>query len=151
MAWRVPTESEPDLAFFSEKITRIRRNWWYLVPVMVVSYLIILAGAFISACLVCLVRDFLQLVSLGMMFLMFISGVFWNVRALPDPDKARAVLLWNPVAFMLDAYRQIMMHDTPPHVPHLLAIAAGSAVVVFVMVMVMRRNSQFLALKAITA
>jgi hypothetical protein len=36
MAWRVPTESEPDLAFFSDKITRIRRNWWYLLPVAAV-------------------------------------------------------------------------------------------------------------------
>jgi len=126
-------------------------TWLYLVPLLLVSYLIILAGSFIGACLVCMVRDFSQLITLGMMFLMFVSGVFWNVRTLSDPHKIDLLLAWNPLAFMLDAYRQVLMHDTPPALLHLLAIAGGSGILILVMVVLMRRGSQFLALKAITA
>jgi lipopolysaccharide transport system permease protein len=129
----------------------VTANWWYLVPLMVVSYMIILAGSFIGACLVCLMRDFAQLIGLGMMFLMFVSGVFWDVRGLADKHKMDLVLSLNPVAFVLDAYRQVLMHNTPPALPHLLAIGVGAAVLIYVLVLVMRRSSQFLALKAITA
>ena len=32
VAWRVPTDSTPDLDYFDDKITRIRRHWPYLLP-----------------------------------------------------------------------------------------------------------------------
>ncbi|MEZ5574015.1 MAG: ABC transporter permease [Halioglobus sp.] len=129
----------------------VTATWWYLVPVLLVSYLMILAGAFIGACVVCLARDFSQVIALGMMFLMFISGVFWDVRGLADPHKADLILAVNPLAFMLDAYRQITMHGTPPDMLHLLAIGAGSGVLIIALVIFMRRKSQYLALRALTA
>ena len=100
-------------------------TWWYLVPVIFVTYVIIVACAFVGACLVCLARDFIQLISLGMMFLMFTSGIFWDVRALGDPHKTEMVMAMNPLAFIVDCYRQIMMHNTPPDMLHLLTIGAG--------------------------
>lgn len=129
----------------------VTSTWLYLVPLILVSYLLILAGAFIGASLVCLMRDFAQLIGLGMMFLMFVSGVFWDVRALPDQHKIDLILMLNPLAFMLDAYRQVLMHATPPSLPHLLVIGAAAAALIYTLVCVMRRYSQFLALKAITA
>ena len=49
-------------------------------------------GGFIGAYLVCLVRDFAKFITLGMTFLLFTSGIFWDVRAIPDPEKAQLVL-----------------------------------------------------------
>ena len=129
----------------------VTATWWYLVPVLIVSYLMILAGAFIGACMVCLARDFSQVIALGMMFLMFVSGVFWDVRGLADPQKADLILAVNPLAFMLDAYRQIMMHSTPPDMLHLLAIGAGSGAFILALAIYMHRKSQYLALRALTA
>lgn len=85
------------------------------------------------------------------MFLMFTSGIFWDVRALSDPDKIELLLYANPLAFVLDGYRQILMYETPPDMVHLLSIGAGFGALWCVMVLVMRRSSQFLALKALTA
>ncbi len=130
---------------------RVTFTWLYLVPVIVVNYIAIVACSFVGACLACLARDFLQLISLGMMFLMFVSGVFWNVRDLSDPHSTEMLLAVNPVAFLLDAYRQIMMYDTPPDMLHLLSIGLGFSALLCTMVLVMRRSSQFLALKALTA
>jgi len=111
----------------------------------------IVACSYIGACLVCILRDFSMVISLGMIFLMFTSGVFWDPRELGDPIKTDIVLNANPVAFMLDAYRQILMHNTAPEMMHLMAIGLGSMVFLTVTVLVMRRSSQYLALKALTA
>jgi lipopolysaccharide transport system permease protein len=125
-------------------------TWWYLVPLMIVNYVVIVACAFVGACLVCLARDFAQVISLGMIFLMFTSGVFFDVRAL-DPEKTQLVLDLNPIAFLLDAYRQIMMYSTAPDMPHLLTIGVGFGVLLCAMVLFMRRRSQYLALRALSA
>lgn len=130
---------------------KLTATWWYLVPVVIVNYVIIVACSFVGACLVCLARDFVQLISLGMIFMMFISGIFWDVHALSDPHKTELLLAANPVAFVLDAYRQIMMYDTPPDILHLLSIGIGFGALLCAMVLIMRYTSQFLALKALTA
>lgn len=124
--------------------------WLYLVPVILVNYLMIVACAFVGACLVCIVRDFSMFISLGMTFLLFTSGVFWDVRDLGDPYKTEMVLAVNPLAFMLDAYRQVLLHATAPDWLHLLQIAAGSIVVLAIMVILMQRFSQYLALRALS-
>jgi lipopolysaccharide transport system permease protein len=128
----------------------ITATWWYLIPLMLVNYIIIVACAFAGACLVCVARDFIQLISLGMLFLMFTSGIFWDVRRL-TPEKADMVLNMNPLAFVLDAYRQVMMYDTAPEMVHLLTIGAGFGALLCAMVLIMRHRSQYLALKALTA
>jgi homopolymeric O-antigen transport system permease protein len=126
-------------------------NWWYLLPVMFVNYVMIVACAFAGACLVCIARDFSQIITLGMIFLMFTSGIFWDVRTLGDPAKTELILDVNPLAFVLDAYRQVLMYDTPPDMLHLALIGVGFGVMACVMVLIMRGSSQYLALKAITA
>jgi lipopolysaccharide transport system permease protein len=129
----------------------ITQTWWYLAPLMFAYYIMIVACSFLGACLVCIARDFSQLISLGVMFLLFMSGIFWDVRTLGDPAKTELLLNVNPLAFILDAFRQIMMYDTPPDMAHVLAIGVGFGAMVCVMVLLMRRGSQYLALKALTA
>lgn len=129
----------------------ITATWLWLVPLMLVNYLMIVACSFIGACLVCIVRDFRMLIPLGMTFLLFTSGIFWDVRDLGDPAKTELLLALNPLAFILDAYRQVLMFQTPPDVVHLLQIGVVSTVVIAVMVRVMRKGSQYLALKVLTA
>jgi len=125
-------------------------TWACLLPLILVNYLMILACAYIGACLVCIVRDFSMLISLGMTFLLFTSGIFWDVRALDDPHMTELVLAVNPLAFILDAYRQVLMFNTAPDWVHLLLIAGGSLVLLTIMVIVMRRNSQYFALKTLS-
>lgn len=129
----------------------VTMNWLYIIPLVIVNYLLILACAYVGATLVCMLRDFAPLIQLGMLFLMFTSGVFWNVRELGSPEKSELLLAINPLAFVLDGYRQILMYNTPPDMWHLLAIAAGSGALLCMMVLIMRRTSKYLALKALSA
>lgn len=125
-------------------------SWIYLPPVILVNYLMIVACAYVGACLVSVIRDFSMIISLAMIFLMFTSGIFWDVRALDDPHMTELVLAFNPLAFILDAYRQVLMYGAAPDWVHLGLIGLGSVALLACMVSVMRRNSQFLALKALS-
>ena len=129
----------------------ITLTWFYLVPLMIVNYIMIIACALVGACLVCVARDFSPLISLGMMFLMFVSGIFWDPRNLGNPEKVDMILSTNPMAFLIDGYRQVLMHATPPDMLHLLIIGVAFGALFCVMVLVMRRTSQYLALKVLTA
>jgi hypothetical protein len=108
MAWRVPTESSPDLAYFSDKITRIRRNWWYLLPVAAVIAISgsqgWVAGEPIQ--LAMLAGDEQGLASLAGIFSVvglfpvqgmtgLVSGV-WNADGYPDWFLAAGYLTTNP-------------------------------------------------------
>ncbi|MFK7975828.1 MAG: ABC transporter permease [Halioglobus sp.] len=129
----------------------ITGTWFYLIPLLFVNYIMIVALAFIAAIIVCIVRDFNPLISLGMIFLMFTSGIFWDVRSLDDPYKTELLLAINPLAFILDAYRQILMYQTPPDMVHLLCIGAGFGGLLCLVVLLMRRADKYLALRALTA
>ena len=125
-------------------------HWLWLVPILIVNYLMIVACSFAGAVLVCLMRDFTMFISLGMVFLMFTSGLFWDVRAL-EPQMTEAVLLYNPMAFILDAYRQVLMVGDVPDLNHLGFVGLYSATLVWLMAKLIAYSSRYLALRALTA
>ena len=126
-------------------------TWLRLLPLILVNYPMIVACFFIGASFVCILRDFSMIIPLGMTFLLFSSGIFWDVHALGDPQKTELVLALNPVAFILDAYRHILMPQTVPDLLHLLQIAVVCFVLILAMAAIMRRSSQFRALKVLSA
>lgn len=126
-------------------------NWFWLIPIMVVNYLMIVSCALIGSILVCFMRDFSMFISLGMIFLMFTSGIFWDVRGLANTEMTELVLTYNPIAFILDAYRQVLMNQQIPDLIMLLKIAIIFGGGIMLVVQLMRRSSKLLALKALTA
>lgn len=129
----------------------ITNTWLWLVPLLLVNYLFIVVCSLASAYMVCVIRDFAMLVPLVMTFLMFSSGVFWDVRDLGDPAKTELIMNVNPVAFILDAYRQILMYQTPPDGVHLGIMAAVLIVLACGLFWLMNKSSQYLALKALSS
>lgn len=126
-------------------------SWFWLIPLILVNYIMIVACAFIASVLVCFVRDISMFIPLGLIFLMFSSGIFWDVRNLPEPGMAEIIMTYNPMAFLLDAYRQILMYQTMPDLLHLAHIGLFFTVITAMMVAWMRKNSRLLALKALTS
>ncbi|RLQ21221.1 ABC transporter [Seongchinamella sediminis] len=124
--------------------------WLWMIPVCLVMYLMIVACGLVGACLVCIVRDFQKFIPLGMTFLLFTSGIFWDVREIGSPEKTELLLTLNPLAFMIDAHRQVLMHHNGPDIAHLFAIFLASAVMIFLAIQFMRRHGQYLALKVLT-
>ena len=131
--------------------TPVTIAWLWLLPVIFVNYLLIVACSFVGAYLVCLVRDVSKVIPLGMMFLLFTSGIFWDIRNIGSPEKTELILALNPLAFLLDAHRQVLLHHSQPDLVHLFFIGLGSVLLILVMLGLMRKRSQFLALKVLTS
>lgn len=125
-------------------------SWGWLLPLILVNYIAIVACSLVGAFLVCLMYDFNVFINLGMIFLLFTSGIFWDPRELA-PATTELVLTLNPIAFLVDAYRQILLVGVAPDPLHLAAVGAGFGLLVWAMVLLIRRSSQFLALKVVTA
>ncbi len=110
--------------------------WFWLLPLMFVQMILISGVGLLAALAVCWHKDFQHLIQLGMMFLLFVSGVFWDVNAVADADVRRWLLLLNPLAALIDAYRQILLLGSLPKAGvvsvllcqslFLLAIAVGA-------------------------
>ena len=68
-----------------------------------------------------------------MMFLMFSSGVFFDVNAIADPVLRDALFTYNPIAFLLDAYRQVLMERSMYDLEHLTRLGGIVLVALFAM------------------
>ena len=125
--------------------------WFWMLPIVLVNYLLIVACSFIGAFLVCFFRDISLLISLAMVFLLFTSGVFWDVRTLPNAEMAQLILDVNPIAFLLDAYRGVLMQGRAPDLFHLAILGTISVSIILAMASLIRRKSQLLSLKALNS
>ena len=125
-------------------------TWFWIVPIAMVSYLMIVACSLIGSCLVCIYRDFLKFIPLGMTFLLFTSGIFFDISQIQNQERADLLLTVNPLAFIIDAHRQALMYHSAPDALHLCVIGLVSAVVIVAVITYMRRHSQYLALKVLS-
>lgn len=102
--------------------------WLWLVPIALIQALLVAGCGMLAALLVCLQRDFRFLVQMGTLFLLFMSGVFWDINAIADETARQWLLRLNPVAALIDAYRQVLMQGTQPNLS-ILSWALFEAVV----------------------
>lgn len=126
-------------------------QWLALLPLILVQYLIITACALLAALLVCWQRDFTPLISLGMVFMLFVSGVFWDVNAVSDPGARELVLVLNPLAFLLDSYREVLLRGGLPDWAHLSGIAVAAALLLGLLWLAYGRWSRVIARRVIAA
>lgn len=125
-------------------------DWLWLLPLLLVNYLLITVCGLMAALLVCVQRDFLIVINLGMVLMLFMSGVFWDVAAIPNARAADWLMTLNPLAFLLDAYRQVLLHNTVPALEHLAGLALISALGLAVAGWLYLRAHYWIARKVVT-
>ena len=69
--------------------------------------------------------DLKAVIDNGILLLFFISGVFYNINEVQEPLKS--YLLLNPMAGLIDEYRNIMIRGVWPDTSR-LAIIMGSSI-----------------------
>ena len=124
--------------------------WLWLIPVVLTQYLLIVGCSLLAAVLVCLQRDFQMLIQLGMVFLLFMSGVFWDINAISNPNLSFWLEALNPLAGLLNAYRKILLWDSVPDLAQLLIINLQSIVLLGFMTWLYAKLHFWLAERAIT-
>ncbi len=124
-------------------------GWLWLLPLILVQYGVILVCSMIGAICVSFVGDFRMLINMGMMFLLFASGIFWDINSIANVDMRDSVLTWNPIAFLIDAYRQVLMYGSVYDLGRLAWLAAVVCVGLLIMHMVLHKNSKLIAEKVV--
>ena len=124
--------------------------WFWLLPLMFVQMILISGVGLLAALVVCWHKDFQHLIQLGMMFLLFVSGVFWDVNAVADADVRRWLLLLNPLATLIDAYRQILLLGSLPKADLMSVLLCQSLLLLTVAVGAYRIFQSWIALRVLS-
>ena len=125
-------------------------SWWWLLPLILLQYLLITGCGLLAALLVCWRRDFQMLIQLGMVFLLFMSGVFWDVQSIQNPELLYWLSICNPLLVLLNAYREVLMAGQAPDIAGLLWVLLESLAILIAALWLYRRLNYWLAERALT-
>ncbi len=101
-------------------------NWVMLFPLVLLQLLFIWSVAALSSAIVPFVHDVRYIIENGLLFLMFLSGIFFQFDAL-DP-AVRSVLLLNPMAILIESFREVLMYGGYPDFSQLTYVLVLSLV-----------------------
>ena len=124
-------------------------TWWYLLPIAVVQYCLIVGCGLFAALLVCAKQDFQLLISLGMVFLLFMSGIFWDIRSVENPVLADWLMILNPLAVLIDSYRTVLLMNQSPDITRLAMTLIEAALMIGAGFFCYRRLHYWVAKKAL--
>lgn len=96
----------------------------YLPLIMLVQLLLLIAISLFIAYLTVFVRDIDNIISHIMRIVFYASPIIWEGGRLP-PEYSWAVDI-NPVAIIVESYRDVLMHQTNPDFIGLLVIGVGA-------------------------
>jgi lipopolysaccharide transport system permease protein len=104
-----------------------RGHLWFeglgLIPLLLALQLLIVYGlGCVLACLNVFLRDTPQLVGLGLAMLSFLTPIFYPAAAVPE--RFRWVVMANPFARLVEAYRDLFFRRTLPGPGPLLILVA---------------------------
>lgn len=126
-------------------------DWFWLIPLMITQYMIIISVGMLCALLVCYADDFRMIINMGMLFLLFISGVFFDVTAISDLQIREILLTYNPLAFLIDGYRLILMQKGMYDLPHLMYLFLFFGGLTFFMHWIYAKFSRNIAARVVNA
>lgn len=125
-------------------------EWLWLIPLFIVMYLMIVTFGLITAVMVCYADDVRMVINMAMLFLMFTSGIFFDIETISEPMQSY-LLTFNPLAFLCDGFRKILMHKGSYSVEHMLALLAVFSVATLAMNLFYRRMSRTIAARVVNA
>ncbi len=126
-------------------------NWLWLIPLLFVQYGLILLCSLVGALCVSFVGDFRMIITMGMMFLMFASGIFWDIDMVTNPALRDLMLTCNPIAFLIDAYRQVLMKRSLYDLNHLAMLGGIVFILLCLMHGVYHKISKLIAAKVVNS
>ena len=113
-----------------------------LPPLLLLQLLLIYSASTVVASLVPLIPDLQYIVSNLLRAMMFLSGIFYPLSAVPP--SLQPVFLLNPMLSIIEAYRQVLMHQAWPSLANLqYAIAATLVLAVLATVLARSLDKRF--------
>lgn len=116
----------------------VTEGWLYLPVLMILQFMLIVGvGLFLSA-LIPFFPDLMIFVNYGMTFMFFLSGIFFDIGEVDGPVKA--VLYLNPMAILIEGYRNAMINNISPLSSYLLYVLSISVILCIAGYLLLKRN-----------
>jgi lipopolysaccharide transport system permease protein len=100
-------------------------SWFAMFPILVVQLLLIVAVASMAAAIVPFFPDLKLIIDNALLLLFFLSGVFFRFSNLPE--EIAAIMGLNPMAIIIESYREVLISGSWPDWVALGTIALGSS------------------------
>ncbi len=111
---------------------------WLAAPVLIFTqFYLTIALALLAGAITPFLPDLRVAVDNGMMLLFFVSGIFFNINEVHEPVKS--YLLLNPMAGLIDEYRNIMIRGFWPDAKRLAFILLFSSMVGLFALLLLKR------------
>ena len=113
---------------------------WFAVPVLLVAQILLITSvALIASAITPYLPDFRFIVQTGMILLMFSSGLFYDYRQVLL-EKHKELFLLNPLARLIDGYRDALMRDAWPDWSGIATMMLLSVAMIALMLAYFRRK-----------
>ena len=113
--------------------------YWLVIPLLVVAQLLLISAcSLFVAAVTPFVPDFRFIIATGMMMLMFASGIFYDYQEVLLEEHKR-FFLYNPMALLIDSYRDALIRQAWPDFSGIAWIIIGSFAAVWAMFKFYRR------------
>ena len=104
----------------------------------------------VAELLVCVRQDFQLIVQLGTVFLLFMSGIFWDIDSIGNAALRENLLLVNPLAALIDLYRQVLLEASAPNFRQWGVVVVQSAVMLGLTAWAYRALHYWIARRVVT-
>ncbi len=126
--------------YFSGYLPSLQYAW--LLPLIAVQFILIGAVSFPLAAVIPAIPDAVFLVQHGLRLAFFVSGIFFDGRQIAEEHQRYFYL--NPMASVLEGYRDIMLYGATPDLVKLGYVLAGSLLFLLVGIsIVVRMDRRF--------
>lgn len=98
--------------------------WFYSIVIFFIELLFIIGVSLLAALIVPYVRDMTFIIPTGLQFLMFCSGIFFNPKDIPA--HIQGVFFINPMAIILNSFRDVFLNHQLPNFIHLTYVTVIS-------------------------
>lgn len=88
-------------------------NILYVIPIMIVLYLITFGISTILMHFGIFVEDLANITTIVMKLVFYLSGIFYQISRIPSP-YSDILLKLNPIAFIIDNFRTVLLNGTHP-------------------------------------
>ncbi len=103
-------------------------DWLWLLVLFVLQLMLIIGCGLIAALIVPFVRDMAFVIPTLMQFTMFCSGIFFDPKNIVP--QYQDLFFLNPMASLLQGYRDVLLHSSPPDMGALLYVGIVSLVLI---------------------
>lgn len=102
---------------------------WYLIPTILIEYILALGIAFIVSAVTVYFRDLEHILQIFVMAWQFLSPIVYSIEMVPE--SARKIFMLNPMASIIVSYRDVLYYKQAPDLSTML-LALGMGIVFLV-------------------